>query len=130
MSLKLILLVAIAGALGSTLRYLVNLAFLRGGITGLPFATLTVNVLGCFLAGLFFALFATKFSKYAIYAPVLMVDFLGAFTTFSTFALESVAMLTGGAAWKGLLNIGLQNLAGLGSICAGAGLVRLICRQG
>ena len=53
MSLKLILLVAIAGALGSTLRYLVNLAFLRGGITGLPFATLTVNVLGCFLAGLF-----------------------------------------------------------------------------
>ncbi|WP_294507320.1 CrcB family protein [uncultured Victivallis sp.] len=130
MSLKLILLVAIAGALGSTLRYLVNLAFLRGGITGLPFATLTVNVLGCFLAGLFFALFATKFSKYAIYAPVLMVGFLGAFTTFSTFALESVAMLTGGAAWKGLLNIGLQNLAGLGSICAGAGLVRLICRQG
>ena len=130
MSLKLILLVAIAGALGSTLRYLVNLAFLRGGITGLPFATLTVNVQGCFLAGLFFALFATKFSKYAIYAPVLMVGFLGAFTTFSTFALESVAMLTGGAAWKGLLNIGLQNLAGLGSICAGAGLVRLICRQG
>ncbi len=130
MSLKLILLVAIAGALGSTLRYLVNLVFLRGGITGLPFATLTVNVLGCFLAGLFFALFATKFSKYAIYAPVLMVGFLGAFTTFSTFALESVAMLTGGAAWKGLLNIGLQNLAGLGSICAGAGLVRLICRQG
>ena len=128
MTLKLILLVAAAGALGSTLRYLINLLFLRGGVTGLPYATLTVNVLGCFLAGLLFGLFATKFAKYANYAPVLMVGFLGAFTTFSTFALESVTLLAGGAIWKGLLNIALQNLAGLGAISAGLGLVRQICR--
>ena len=128
MTMKLILLVAAAGAAGSTLRYLVNLAFLRSGAAGLPYATLTVNVLGCFLAGLLFALFETKFAKYAIYAPVLLVGFLGAFTTFSTFALESVALLTGNAIWKGVLNIVLQNLSGLGAVCAGFGVVRLFCR--
>ena len=128
MSIKLLLFVAAGGAAGSTLRYLVNLAFLRSGATGLPYATLTVNVLGCFLAGLLFALFETKFAKYAIYAPILMVGFLGAFTTFSTFALESVALLNGNAMWKGLLNIALQNLAGLGAICAGLGVVRMFCR--
>lgn len=128
MPLKLLGLVAIAGALGSSLRYLVNLAFLRGGATGLPYATLTVNVLGCFLAGVLFALFETKLARYALYAPVLLVGFLGAFTTFSTFALESITLLNGNSAWKGLLNIGLQNLAGLAAICAGLGLVRLFCR--
>ena len=108
------------------LRYLVNLAFLRSGAGGLPYATLTVNILGCFFAGLLFALFEGKLSKYAFYAPVLMVGFLGAFTTFSTFALESVALLHGGAIWKGTLNIVLQNLSGLGAICAGMEMVRIL----
>lgn len=68
MSLKLLLLVAGAGAVGSTLRYLVNLAFLRRGTWELPYATLTVNVLGCFLAGIFYALFADKLHRHAAYA--------------------------------------------------------------
>lgn len=127
MSIKLILLIAGAGAAGSTLRYLINLAFLRGGATELPYATLTVNILGCFGAGLLFALFETKLARYSIYAPVLMVGFLGAFTTFSTFALESVALMQGSSPWKAFLNIGLQNLAGLGAVCAGFGAVRLLC---
>ena len=66
MSLKLLLLVAGAGAVGSTLRYLVNLAFLRRGTWELPYATLTVNVLGCFLAGIFYALFADKLHRHTV----------------------------------------------------------------
>ena len=73
MSLKLLLLVAGAGAVGSTLRYLVNLAFLRRGTWELPYATLIVNVLGSFLAGIFYALFADKLHRHAAYAPVLLV---------------------------------------------------------
>ena len=96
MSLKLLLLVAGAGAVGSTLRYLVNLAFLRRGTWELPYATLTVNVLGCFLAGIFYALFADKLHRHTAYAPVLLVGFLGAFTTFSTFALESANLMQAG----------------------------------
>ena len=127
MSLKLLLLVAGAGAVGSTLRYLVNLAFLRRGTWELPYATLTVNVLGCFLAGIFYALFADKLHRHAAYAPVLLVGFLGAFTTFSTFALESANLMQAGAPWKALLNIGLQNLSGLAAVCCGLWLVRQFC---
>ena len=127
MSLKLLLLVAGAGAVGSTLRYLVNLAFLRRGTWELPYATLTVNVLGCFLAGIFYALFADKLHRHAAYAPVLLVGFLGPFTTFSTFALESANLMQAGAPWKALLNIGLQNLSGLAAVCCGLWLVRQFC---
>ena len=61
------------------------------------------------------------------YAPVLLVGFLGAFTTFSTFALESANLMQAGAPWKALLNIGLQNLSGLAAVCCGLWLVRQFC---
>ncbi|MDR0932502.1 MAG: CrcB family protein [Victivallales bacterium] len=50
----------------------------------------------------------------------------GAFTTFSTFALESANFIQGNALPKALLYIALQNLAGVGAVFAGFGVVRLL----
>lgn len=82
--------VAMAGALGSVLRYAVGLALLRVPL-GFPLSTLAVNVLGSFLLGVF----ARWLSAPAIdpaWRIALTVGFCGGFTTFSTFSAELVAM--------------------------------------
>lgn len=93
------LLVALGGALGAVARHLVAVALpLREG-TALPLATLTVNVLGCLGLGL---LLGWAEAREALSGPtrlLLGTGFLGAFTTFSTFALEGQALARGGAPW-------------------------------
>ncbi|MBR7140381.1 MAG: CrcB family protein [Lentisphaeria bacterium] len=75
-------------AAGTLLRYFsvkaVNV-FAPGSCRG----TLSVNIIGAFLAGFCFVLCKNKFSGFQEYFPVLFTGFPGAFTTFSTFALES-----------------------------------------
>ncbi len=126
MSVKLLLMIAGAGAVGTLLRYLLNLAFLRRGSWEFPWATLTINVLGCFAAGVLYALFAGKLERFSGFAPVVMIGFLGAFTTLSTFALESFILAQGGQLWRAVLNIGVQNILGLSAVCFGYYLVKTI----
>ncbi len=78
--------VALGGALGATARYALALAVVRAGLS-FPFATLAANTLGCFLMGMLSVAFATRLSAGAL--PLgMMTGFLGAFTTFSAFALD------------------------------------------
>lgn len=126
MSLKTLMMIAGLGALGTVLRYVITLAFQRHGPWLLPWSTLTVNVLGCFAAGVLYALFAEKLQRYSPYAPILLIGFLGAFTTFSTLALESVVLAQGGELWKAVVNIGLQNATGVAAVCGGIYLVKTL----
>lgn len=77
---------------GGALRHGVNMLFLRGGWTGFPAATLTVNVLGSFLMGALIVLFAQRTSVPQEVRLLLTTGVLGGFTTFSTFSLD-VAVL-------------------------------------
>ncbi len=87
--------VAFGGSIGAVSRYGVSILIpiLPGKF---PVATFTVNVVGSLLIAVLFVLVVEKGALPAIWRQLLMVGFLGAFTTFSTFSLEALHLLNGG----------------------------------
>ena len=119
MSFKLILLIMAAGAFGTLCRVL-SIRFLTAACGDtLPFATMAVNILGSFIAGLVYVLLREKYEGLAPYLPVVMLGFLGAFTTFSTFALENAHRLAAGSCGRAAVNILLQNFLGIAAALGG-----------
>ena len=107
-----ILLVLIGGGIGSACRYLVSTS--AGRLFGDSFAwgTMAVNLVGCLLIGFIVGLVDRAFLS-RTYRIILVTGFLGGFTTFSSFSLESVRMILGGSLVKGIVNIGINVLLGL-----------------
>ena len=104
-----VLAVAGGGAAGAVLRFYVGLQVLKYFPHTLPLATLLVNVVGSFVIGLMVGLFL-HFTPSDILKGFLVTGFLGALTTYSTFAIESY-MLLNSSFWYGVLNI-LLNVFG------------------
>lgn len=117
--------VVIGGGLGSVCRYLLSL--LAGKLFGndFPIGTLSVNLIGCFLIGLGFAL-----AERNIISPTVrllfMTGFLGGLTTFSTYALESANFITNGQISAALITIVENNLGGLALVFLGIWLGKAI----
>ncbi len=116
---------ALAGALGTLARY--GLAGLVHRVDGIsfPWGTLVVNITGCFLAGLIWTLFENRWPVTADTRIVILIGFLGAFTTFSAFMLETGELARSGEWLYALANIGLQNVLGFAALFAGITLGRL-----
>jgi len=124
-SFKMLAALAGAGAGGTLLRFFcLQLSELLPKHS-LPFGTLMINLSGAFLAGLLITLTRHKFPGWGPYLPVLLIGFFGAFTTFSSFALETAGMLNDGHLLKATAYIALQNLGGLAAIGAGSGFARI-----
>lgn len=83
-----ILAVAVGGAGGATVRYLINISPLAVWFGKFPFHTFFINITGSFLIGFLLIIFADKYTENENLRLALTVGFLGAFTTFSTFELE------------------------------------------
>ena len=119
--------IAAGGALGALARYGVTAwAVARFG-SGFPMGTLTVNVTGSFLLGLAATLLAAKARVPVATRPFFTVGFLGAYTTFSTFAFDTVA-LWGRSAPIGVVNALLNNAFSLAAALFGVAVARLITR--
>ena len=83
-----ILSVAIGGAFGAVARYLINVSPLAGLLGKFPLPTFVINVVGSFLIGFLLILLTGKFAVNENLRLAVIVGFLGAFTTFSTFEME------------------------------------------
>lgn len=99
--------VAAGGALGATLRYLCSIGINQLATSGLPMATLCVNILGSFLLGVLLA-GLVKVEAAEAWRLFFAVGVLGSFTTFSTFSFESVTLLMQGEWLKGMAYIALS----------------------
>lgn len=121
-----VLLIAVAGAIGTLARYSLIGLVQRVNTTTFPWGTVAVNVLGCFLAGLVFTLFENRWPVSAETRIVILVGFLGAFTTFSTLILESSGLGRSSDWLYALGNVLLQTGLGFGALYAGAALGRAV----
>ena len=106
--------VALGGALGAMSRYATALLAVRWFGPKYPLGTFAANMIGCLVMGVAFGLSQQKVVLHNEHAKLfLMVGFLGAFTTFSSFALDSVLLMRQQSLTAMLLNLGAQNVLGL-----------------
>ena len=111
--------IAGAGALGALLRF-----WMSGWVYGLfgrdfPYGTLAVNVVGSLVMGVSFVLLVERLGSAPEWRALVMIGFLGAFTTFSTFSLETVQLLEGGEVGRALLNVLVSVVLCLGAAWLG-----------
>ena len=110
---RTILYVGIGGFAGSILRYLISILFARYILIPFPFATLAVNLLGCFAIGLVLGLTERGGMLEPEMRALILVGILGGFTTFSAFSYETIRLLQEGAFAYAGVNILLNVLLGL-----------------
>jgi fluoride exporter len=97
--------IALGGALGSILRFALNEAVSARFGRAFPWGTLSINVVGSFLIGLFAVLLIDRWEVSPAVRLGLMVGVLGGFTTFSSFSLEVVNLMDNGAFLRALLYV-------------------------
>ena len=97
--------IAAGGAIGALLRYWTSLAVHSRLGSGFPYGTLIVNVLGSLLMGFLYIWLIERIAAGATLRAFLLIGVLGAFTTFSTFSMETLNLVEGGQLGKALLNV-------------------------
>lgn len=111
--------VACFGAVASLARFFVIEFFKTSVSDSFPWGTLAVNAIGCLAFGFLFTIFEERSHWDPQVRVVLLAGFAGAFTTYSTFAFESVAFLEQGKIGVALLNVAAQTIAGFSLIYLG-----------
>ncbi len=121
-----LLLIALAGALGTLARHFIATYVQLSAGPGFPWGTMTVNVIGCFLFGFLWVALGSRWEVSLESQRVVFIGFLGAFTTFSTYVFE-VGGLVNSQDWlkAGLYFTGVN---GVGVVClvAGALLAKML----
>lgn len=104
-----LILIALGSAFGGVFRYLLSVRMLTWLGHEFPYGTLVVNMVGCLLIGLLFALFLERFAEMAGHLRALfIIGFLGGFTTFSSFSFETIQLIENGELLKSFLNVFLS----------------------
>lgn len=109
--------VMLGGAGGSLARYLIGAAIMNRAGGRFPYGTVFINITGSFLIGFLMTLLTIRLS-HPNWRLLLVVGFLGGYTTFSSFEWETLGLMREGARWLGLINV-------LGSVVIGYAAVWL-----
>jgi len=123
------MIVALGGALGSVLRYLLGTwtqAISRS--IDFPYGTLAVNLLGCFMIGLLAQLVEARGAFTSETRVFVFIGILGGFTTFSSLGNESINLLREGETFNALANVGANVIFGLLLVWLGRTVAYLIWR--
>jgi CrcB protein len=119
------LLILLGGGVGSLSRYLIGSALVTRYGTRLPIiGTMTINVTGSFLIGLLMTLITERFGTNQNLRPLLVIGFLGGYTTFSSFEWETYSVIRDGGFWLGIFNIVGSVTLGYAAVWLGAMLAR------
>jgi fluoride exporter len=118
--------VGLGGAAGALARYGLDRLIEHHVVTVFPWSTFTINVTGCFLAGVAVAALVDRHDLPAWLRTGAIVGFLGAYTTFSTFAQESRDLLAGGHVSLGVVNASASVVVGILAVAAGSGVGRML----
>jgi CrcB protein len=121
-----ILLVGIAGLAGTLARYWLS-GWIDGRFGGIfPMGTLAVNLVGCFAAGFLFHTFSERYLVDPDLRASILVGFLGAFTTFSSYGIQSITLLRDSEFLMAGVNVLASNLAGIGMVWLGYNLSKVV----
>jgi fluoride exporter len=115
--------VMFGGAAGSLARYVVGTAIMTRLGARFPVGTLFINVSGSFLIGVLMTLFTERFEPHPNWRFLLVVGFLGGYTTFSSFEWETLALMKEAGRWLGLFNVVGSVLFGYAAVWLGSTMV-------
>jgi CrcB protein len=117
-------LILLGGGIGSLARYLAGTAIMSRYGGRFPLGTLVINVTGSFLVGLIMTLLTEQFQPSPNWRPLLVIGFLGGYTTFSSFEWESYSAMRDGAFWIGFANVAGSVTLGYAAVWLGMLLAR------
>jgi CrcB protein len=123
-TLTKILSIAAGGALGAAARYLISVSPLQHWFEKFPFPTFLINLSGSFLIGFLLTLLTGKYAASENLRAAVIVGFLGAFTTFSTFELEIFELVKEREFATAFLYLALSVLLGFAGVAAGITLAK------
>ena len=119
-------LIGLAGFVGTLGRYWLSGVVARRYGETFPLGTMVVNLIGCFLVGLLFYLLNERFVVNPTVRTIVLIGFLGGFTTFSSFGLQTFTLLQDGEFGLATLNLAASNFFGLVLVWAGYTLARIL----
>jgi len=114
------IMVMLGGATGSLTRYVFGTAIMNRLGPRFPVGTFVINVTGSFLIGLLMTLLTERLQPHPNWRLLLVVGFLGGYTTFSSFEWETLSLVKDGGRWLGLFNIIGSVLFGYAAVWLGS----------
>jgi len=124
--MSVVLGVLVGGAIGSISRYSLDAWIEQHTVSDFPWATFAINVSGCLVVGFVIAAFVDRHHAPAWLRAALVIGFCGGYTTFSTFAQETVDLLEARLTLLAIANVSASVVLGMVAVLAGAAVGRRV----